>query len=65
MKVFARLFQKAAGAWGSAPRRARRREISQTLFSFVKQICSSLQHFAQKERKRFAYFTPQQFLAIS
>ena len=42
MKVFARLFQKAAGAWGSAPSRARRREIPQTLFSFAKQICSSL-----------------------
>jgi len=32
MEVFARLFQKAAGAWGRAPSRARRREISPTPF---------------------------------
>jgi hypothetical protein len=32
MKVFARLFQKAAGSWGSAPSRARRREILYTAF---------------------------------
>jgi len=36
-----KLLQKFAGAWGSAPRRARRREILNSPFQFAQRITGS------------------------